>query len=73
MLFDIILKLHHNFMLEWRKKKIATQNCPVKNTTIFKVPMYVAHNEIKDVIEGFNPRKVKLWTKITIGIWPCKY
>jgi len=47
-------------MLERRKKKIATQNCPVKNTTIFKVPMYVVHNEIKDVIEGFNPRKVKL-------------
>ncbi len=55
------------------KKKIATQYCPVKNTTIFKLPIYVAHNEIKDVIKGFNPTKVKLWTKITIEIWPCKY
>jgi hypothetical protein len=55
------------------KKKIATQDCPIKNTTIFKLPIYVAHNEIKDVIKGFNPRKVKLGTKITIEIWPCKY
>jgi hypothetical protein len=59
----------------WNKsnKKIATQDCVVNNTTIFKLPMYVAHNEIKDVIKGLNPKKVKLWTKIMIEIWPCKY
>jgi hypothetical protein len=42
------------------KKKNATKDCAVKNTTIFKLPICVAHNEIKDIFKGFNARNVKL-------------